>query len=139
RSCTTSASEAKRYCLRSLSYWSRKTLESNKSVVGYMPIKQSRDSGCRARTGQRAVCDTGYSCDVTAFTPQGYHRRVSSHPTQYALTRCIMADEHYRCSVTCISYAVITNTTKAIRTGSHRVDTQLSGFLLPRVLHCYTP
>src|SRR5215475_12460497 len=32
RSCTMSASEAKRCCLRSLSCWSRKTLESNKSV-----------------------------------------------------------------------------------------------------------
>src|SRR5262249_36544028 len=32
-SCTTSASEAKRCCLRSWSYWSRKTLESNKSVA----------------------------------------------------------------------------------------------------------
>src|SRR5215831_10316017 len=31
-----SASEAKRCCLRSLSYWSRKTLESNKSV-NYLP------------------------------------------------------------------------------------------------------
>src|SRR4029434_5915164 len=31
-SCTTSASEAKRCFLRSLSYWSRKTLESNKSA-----------------------------------------------------------------------------------------------------------
>jgi hypothetical protein len=29
--CTTSASEAKRCCLHSLSYWSRKTLESNMS------------------------------------------------------------------------------------------------------------
>jgi transposase len=32
-SCTTSAREAKRCCLRSLSCWSRKTLESNKSVT----------------------------------------------------------------------------------------------------------
>ena len=32
-SCTTSASEAKRCCLHSLSSWSRKTLESNKSVL----------------------------------------------------------------------------------------------------------
>jgi transposase-like protein len=36
-SCTTSASEAKRCCLRSLSSWSRKTLESNKSVSKYPP------------------------------------------------------------------------------------------------------
>src|SRR5262249_28237901 len=33
-SCTMSASEAKRCCLRSLSSWSRKTLESNKSDLG---------------------------------------------------------------------------------------------------------
>src|SRR5262249_43635987 len=32
-----SASEAKRCCLRSLSYWSRKTLESNKSVKELPP------------------------------------------------------------------------------------------------------
>jgi hypothetical protein len=31
-SCTTCASEVKRYLVRSLSYWSHKTLESNKSV-----------------------------------------------------------------------------------------------------------
>src|SRR5262249_16885510 len=36
-SCTMSASEAKRCCLRSLSYWSRKTLESNKSVKELPP------------------------------------------------------------------------------------------------------
>ena len=32
-SCTTSASAAKRCCLRSLNSWSRKTLESDKSEV----------------------------------------------------------------------------------------------------------
>src|SRR5262245_57541445 len=36
-SCTTSASEAKRCFLRSLSCWSRKTLESNKSVHEIWP------------------------------------------------------------------------------------------------------
>src|SRR5215510_10377878 len=40
-SCTTSASEAKRCCLRSLSSWSRKTLESNKSVL----VRVWRESG----------------------------------------------------------------------------------------------
>src|SRR5262249_28877935 len=33
-SCTTCASGVKRYLVRSLSYWSHKTLESNKSVRG---------------------------------------------------------------------------------------------------------
>src|SRR5215510_11041924 len=44
-SCTTSASEAKRCCLRSLSCWSRKTLESNKSASFYPPTNCEKLSG----------------------------------------------------------------------------------------------
>src|SRR5262249_59681351 len=40
--CTTSASEAKRCCLHSLSCWSRKTLESNKSAVRFPALIDPR-------------------------------------------------------------------------------------------------
>src|SRR5215510_3676711 len=53
RSCTTSASEAKRCFLRSLSSWSRKTLESNMSVRE-KPFFDSLNEGVQATASSRS-------------------------------------------------------------------------------------
>jgi IgA Peptidase M64 len=65
-------------------------------IVGCIPSKQLRDSGCHARTGQRAVCNKGYSYDVTVLTPQatlgGYlHTR---HITRSHAARTDSVPEH---------------------------------------------
>jgi hypothetical protein len=59
----TSASEARRCCLHSLSYWSRKTPESNKSVVPLCSLTQDL---CPPRDHPRRAC-AGQSCGAVAM------------------------------------------------------------------------
>src|SRR5438270_12012731 len=54
--CTTSASEARRYLVRSLSYWSHKTLESNKSAPRSWPIPQPGVPKGRGRSATHRGC-----------------------------------------------------------------------------------
>src|SRR5262249_5475406 len=71
-SCTTSASEAKRCCLRSLSSWSHKTLESNKSVhlIRYAMAARLGPPCCRVNEGD-ALLQVCPGSGVVAQVEQG--------------------------------------------------------------------